>query len=302
VVVAIVVTYNPILADLFKLLSALKGQVQRTVLIDNGTLDAQSFDNSLVAALGVSTASRIERVFLGSNQGLASAQNTGIELARTFDPDQLIFFDQDSLPDGAMVSGLLKAYAELVSQGNSIGALGPRFSDPRRQDFSPFISIRGLRLIRHQCLNESKPIEVDYLIASGSMISMRTLEAVGVMRADLFIDYIDIEWGLRAREMGFKNFGVCAAKMNHPLGDTPIEIFGFSLPNHSPLRHYYMTRNALVLYKDKSLPLNWKIVDGYKLVLKIGFYCLFAKPRFAHLTNICRGLAHGLMGNTGRPS
>jgi len=120
------------------------------------------------------------------------------------------------------------------------------------------------------------------------------------MREDLFIDYVDIEWGLRARHQGFQSYGVCSAYMRHSLGDHPINFFGKNIPLHSPLRHYYHFRNAVLLYREAWVPLNWKLVDGWRLCLKYVFYSLFAKPRMAHWRMMTLGLWHGLKGKTGK--
>jgi rhamnosyltransferase len=137
-------------------------------------------------------------------------------------------------------------------------------------------------------------VEVDYLIASGILIRVSVLDKVGLMRSDFFIDYIDIEWGLRAKHFGFDSFGVCAAHMEHQLGDAPIHWFGRKIPMHSPLRHYYHVRNAILMYFDRRFPLNWKIVDGQRLVLKFGFYSLFGRPRLEHFKKMSKGIYHGI--------
>jgi rhamnosyltransferase len=148
-------------------------------------------------------------------------------------------------------------------------------------------------------VQEDDVVEVDYLIASGSLIPLATLNAVGAMAEDLFIDYVDIEWGLRARGLGFRSYGVCAARMEHNLGEAPIRILGHSVPLHSPLRHYYHFRNAVWLYLNGNMPLHWKCADGWRLVLKYGFYTLFARPRLAHVRMMSRGILDGLRGRLG---
>lgn len=120
------------------------------------------------------------------------------------------------------------------------------------------------------------------------------------MRDDFFIDYVDIEWGLRAKTLGFQSFGVCGAMMAHDLGDEPIEFFGKRYPLHSPLRHYYHFRNAVWMYRRGWLPIQWRLVDGWRLLLKLGFYTLFAKPRLQRLKMMTRGVVHGLIGRMGR--
>jgi rhamnosyltransferase len=122
--------------------------------------------------------------------------------------DYVILFDHDSLPAPDMVPRLVKAAEAKVAEGYKVGSLGPRYVDPRQSNPPPFILIRGLRLERRTCGSSDDIVEVDYLISSGCLIPMSTLREVGPMREDLFIDYIDIEWGLRAKAKGFQSFGV----------------------------------------------------------------------------------------------
>ncbi len=88
--------------------------------------------------------------------------------------------------------------------------------------------------------------------------------------------------------------------MEHSLGDEHVSFIGKQIPLHSPLRHYYLVRNGFWLYKQKGLPLNWKFVDGYRMLVRICFYTLFAKPRSKHFSMMMRGLFHGLRSRMGR--
>jgi rhamnosyltransferase len=292
---AIVVTYEPDLKALSALLNNLDGQVDIVMLIDNGSINAASLN-----CFGTLPESRRVTVqLLDKNIGLAEAQNIGIEFANRREATHIILFDQDSLPSRDMVLQLLSAEHFLLNQKKNVAAVGPCYIDERQENPPPFISIVGLQLLRHSCENREDPVEVDYLIASGSLIRTEVLRKTGLMRGDFFIDYIDIEWGLRAKRLGFRSFGVCSAKMNHSLGDAPIKWMGKNIPLHSPIRHYFHFRNAVRLYCEKGIPLNWKIVDGYKLFLKFFFYSIYATPRLNHLSNMLAGIRDGILGRSG---
>lgn len=56
----------------------------------------------------------------------------------------------------------------------------------------------------------------------------------------------------------------------------------------------------VLLYKEPWVPLNWKLVDGWRLCLKYVFYSLFAKPRMAHWRMMTLGVWHGLAGKAGK--
>ncbi|MCV5831057.1 hypothetical protein OFN28_30780, partial [Escherichia coli] len=50
-------------------------------------------------------------------------------------------------------------------------------------------------------------VDVDHLIASGSLIPVDVFEKIGGMDDSLFIDYVDVEWSLRARYQGLRCYG-----------------------------------------------------------------------------------------------
>jgi rhamnosyltransferase len=292
--VAVVVTFHPHLDKLHELLVALSAQVDFSVVVDNGSaVDVIEF-------VGNAGLKCVDGIALKGNQGIAAAQNIGIARGREIGADYVLLSDQDSVPHHSMVRELLSVAEKVQAMGNQLACVGPRYLDDRQQNPPPFIRVTGLKLERCSCPVEDSVVPVDYLIASGCLIPMSVLDRVGGMREDLFIDYVDIEWGLRARQRGFQSYGVCAAKMVHSLGDEPIEFMGKKLPLHSPLRHYYHFRNAVLLYKERWVPGNWKLVDGWRLLLKYVFYSIFAKPRMAHWRMMTIGVWHGLRGRTGK--
>jgi rhamnosyltransferase len=295
IVWAVVVSFNPRQEKLQILLDLLSPQVMGIVVVDNG-----SSNKELDRIPSRPTIRPLHLIRFTENRGIAAAQNAGISYARRHGPEFVILFDHDSAPDADMVARLIHVAKEKTSSGVKLAAVGPRYLDERQDNPPPFIAIDGFRIRRMTCKEPDSVVEVSYLIASGCLIPMRALDIVGDMREALFIDYVDIEWGLRAREMGFRSFGVCAAKMSHDLGDEPIRFMGRSIPLHSPLRHYYHFRNAVWLYRQDWLSWQWKLADGWRLLVKYGFYTLFAPPRHKHLQMMTKGVWHGLTGRLGR--
>lgn len=293
-IVAVVVTYHPKFETLGALLDSLKPQVNFIVVVDNGS------GEKLVGWLERYYSQSIHGIFLGTNTGVGVAHNTGIAWARQRGAECVALFDQDSLPAAGMIHRLAEVIQKKQAEGSKVAAVGPRYTDERQGNPPPFIQVRSIKLIRQSCSQPTSIVEVDYLISSGSLIPISTLATVGLMREDLFVDYVDIEWGLRARNKGFQSYGVCSAEMKHDLGERPISFFGKQIPLHSPLRHYYHFRNAVLLYQQRWLPINWKCVDGWKLFLKYVFYSIFAKPRLAHFRMMTLGVWHGLVGKSGK--
>lgn len=292
---AVVVSFHPDLSKLGRLLEVLASQCQQIIVVDNGSATCVT-DWLLLHSCPVP----YQVLLLGSNQGIAAAQNHGIRRAVCNESQYVILFDHDSCPAPGMVAELLAVLNTQQAAGHLVAGVGPRFQDARQKSHLPFIQRVGWRTLRHSCTGPEVAVPVDYLISSGCLIPAMALREVGLMEESLFIDYVDIEWGLRAQSKGYKSFGACRAHMEHDLGDTPIRLMGYNFPLHSPLRHYYMFRNAVWLYRQPFIGIRWRLLDSWQLLLKYGFYTLFAKPRFAHWWHMSKGVLHGLRGRMGR--
>ncbi len=286
---AVVVTFNPQLDALLRLLNALNPQVSAVVVVDNASGNRHEF----IQLCG-------HRILFESNRGLGSAHNAGIDYAKAAGATHVVLFDQDSEPLPDMVFQLFEVMASRLKAGYKVASVGPCYEDPRRAIPPPFLRIENGKLKRLVCDHADESPEVDYLISSGCLIPMEAVKACGGMNEALFVDYVDIEWGLRANALGWQSFGSCLAKMKHHLGDKPIEFLGRHYPSHSPLRHYYHFRNAMWLYRHSPVSRQWKLVDSRRLVLRFAFYALFAKPRLSHLSMMLQGLWHGAQGKLGK--
>lgn len=293
-VVAIIVTFQPDPVALSRLLNVLCEQAEHVLLVDNG-----SSPDLLGRALETVTVSPSEQILLGENKGVAAAQNVGLRRALALGARYAILFDQDSLPEPGMVARLVAVAEQIQRAGQRLASIGPRYVDVRQDNPPPFIRIRHGCVERCRCDRDTDVVEVDYLISSGCLISTDALRVVGMMQEALFIDYVDIDWCLRAKAAGYRSFGCCGARMTHQLGDVPIRFLGRDYPARSPLRHYYMMRNAMYLYRYSEHPLGWKFADGKRLMLRLMFYALLARPRSVHLKMMLRGLSDGWRKNMG---
>jgi rhamnosyltransferase len=294
-VFAVIVTFNPDLDVLDALVQRLLPQVGAALIVDNGsTVNVAAWH----AQRGYA---RVELRLVGENLGIAAAQNIGMGEARSRGVQYVLLSDQDSQPAPDMVFQLRKTIRQLTAEGVKVAAVGPRYLlDERRDEPPPFVRVRGLRVPRAVCRDSDSVVQVDYVIASGCLIPIEAVNAVGQMKEEMFIDYVDIEWGLRARRCGYRSYGVCAAAMTHSIGDSPITLLGKRYLVHSPLRHYYHFRNAAWLYKQKYVPLQWKLADGLRLATRYLFYTFFARPRLSHCRMMTIGLFDGVRSRLGR--
>lgn len=287
-VMAVVVTYRPDAGTLRRMLEALAPQVAAVCVVDNSDDCSNSLD---VAVTGLDA----HVMVLGRNLGIGHAQNIGIRWAAAQGASHVLLMDQDSVPAPTMVARLVAALAQCQSPAG----VGPRYRDPASGHVDPFVRIEGLRRRKIHCSPEGGIVEVDTLIASGCLIPISVLQAVGLMRTDLFIDYVDLEWGLRARKLGYRSYGVCAAEMEHSVGGVRIQVGSRRVPAHSPLRHYYQVRNTVLFLRESTAFLGWRILDVKRLLQMFALYSLARAPRLEHSRMMCLGLWHGLVGRTG---
>lgn len=293
-VVAIVVTYQPHLVELARLLDAIRHQVQRTIVIDNGSsINVNGF-------LADRNDPGIHCLCLDNNHGVAAAQNVGIAWAREQGASFVILFDQDSIPELGMVALLHRTYQRKTDEGFRVAAVGPRYVDDRNCARASFSRLSGMRILTEDCTIQKDAFLADFVISSGSLISLEALNHIGCMNEALFIDQIDIEWGLRAKSLGYQSFGVHNAVMTHSLGEAPLSFLGRKLLNHSPLRHYYIVRNAVWLISRSYTPFGWRLYFGRMILVRYLLYPLWVTPRFAYFNMMTKGLWHGLRDRLGK--
>lgn len=288
-IVAVVVTFQPDLDALGLQIKALRPQVARMVIVDNASpVDLAAWCQA--EALQVDAVLRMEQ-----NLGIGGAQNRGIDWARAQGASHVLLMDQDSVPDVDMVAQLLGA----LQMRPDAGAAGPLHADPRQPvAHSPFVCLEGLRFRRLPCAAGTVHV-VDHLIASGCLIPFTVLDRVGDMRADWFIDFVDVEWSLRARAADLVLLGVCSARMAHGLGGPPIVFMGRRFLAYPAWRHYFQVRNAVLLYREPFVPLRWALASAWRLLMKIGFNCIAGRSRWQHFKATVRGLWHGAWGKVG---
>ena len=140
----------------------------------------------------------------------------------------------------------------------------------------------------------------NYVISSGSLIPMDVIDDVGLMCEELFIDFIDTEWCLRARRKGYEIVAINKVRIDHYLGDYMVQFMGRSIPIHSPLRMYYYFRNGIYLYQLGEIDWCWRLVDAMRNLQLFLFYMLFVKNRSTYFKYSIKGYYHGLIKRMGK--
>lgn len=285
-VATVVVTFNPSLAGLEKLLHAVTSQVDDILVIDNGSANSEAVER-LSRSIAKAT-----YVPLGRNAGIGHAQNAGFHLARERGAAFVLTLDQDSVPSAGMVAALLATHAEAAG-GRPVAAVGPLLEDESTGLPLPFFSYADGRKTRITPSADGRVLDVDFLVSSGTLIAMPALERIGLMRAELFIAYVDVEFCLRARSAGLRVLACCSTSMAHNLGDRRLRIGRWMIPLHSPMRHFHLMRSGLYMQKLATVPAVWKRADRRQLARSFVLFSIAGLPRLQEISAMSRGILAG---------
>jgi len=285
---AVVVTFNPDVGALLKLLGQLNKETD-FVVVDNGSAKLGQLKES------VSVYSRCKTMFcLPENVGLAEALNIGLKEATTRNYKFAFLFDQDSSLCDLYVERMLSAFSDVaVLSVRKVAALGPRIINPqtKRQTKFKLFNRFFLRSDRFYC-GSKQHYQADFLITSGTFLVLSNLADIGLMKADYFIDNVDLEWCFRARSMGYDLVGTDQAVLYHAIGErsnNPLVRCGL-IAQHNPSRTYYSSRNRVHLYRAPYSPWGWKLRDRIRFFLKTCWLLLSSSERRQYWDNVSSGI------------
>ena len=308
-VVAVVVAYHPNPSQLAQLLAALAPQVAHTVCVDN--------TNGLPPATRQPDA-HTTHLQLGCNTGIAHAQNLGLAQARQLGATHVLLMDQDSQPPPDLVAQLLAGWryvehrqadtdhAGAPSPAGTqprLAAIGPLCRDEKTGRLMPLIQRQGWRIRRSvpdapQASLAS--IQVEYIPASGTLLSLAALDRVGPLQADYFIDRVDVQWCLRARQLGL---AVCvnpAVEMAHNQATRSVRLLGRTLYVGHDFRAYFHVRNSLAMALDARVPAFWRVDQLLKLPAYLALHIAVAQHGRWRMTGLmAAALRDALRGRMG---
>ncbi len=298
---ACITCFKASFASLTPLLTSLASQVDVIVLVDN----SPTFDPNLQSQ-ACSVHPHLVYLPLLNNPGTAGALNQAWALALAHGAQALVSFDQDSLPCQDAVLQLRQALSKTAQASPPWAALGPVWHDATSgQAMRILAPIKGWR--RHYVVAPdlsvpaTQPIEVDHLISSGSMTSAKAYQSIGPYNEALFLDYVDIEWCLRARALGWRLGVHASSRIQHSIGDHAIRVGTKMLAVHSPMRSYCLLRNHLLLWRQPSIPKMWLASDGLRVITRLCALLVLAPERIKRIQYLVRAIQHAMHNHAGNP-
>ena len=286
---ASVICYRASRADIEALVSVVAAETETVLVFDNSP-DASGNLPSIAQG-------NITSVAMSANRGTAGAMNEAWRRATAAGADHLITFDQDSRPPTGMVTALVGSLLRLQREGRKIGAIGPMKVDPRTG--RPLRLLRPVRWRKRYAPPEPGDVRVDHLITSGCLVPRTAFQEVGAANESLFLDYVDIDWSLRARRLGYELICDARVRMPHVIGDQVMPVGRWSVPLHDPRRNGLLVRNHLLLWRSPAMPVPWLLGDLRQVILKLAVHLIVAPRRRERLVCIGRGIAAGLSGRGG---
>ena len=244
------------------------------VFVDNNPYG----DNILVTPSFNTDDDRLRWVCNGNRGGVAGGFNRGIIEAMEAGAGFITLLDQDSSLD----SQSLQYLREPLEQNPRTRLLvGPRIWDQRRAEWH-------------------KPSKKDWqgyrqkrmLISSGTTFATRDWALLGPMDEELFIDFVDHAWCFRAQIAGFVLLehpqAVLEQQFGAPHPHTLCRMLGMEL--YSPTRHYYSLRNLRWLARQWWIPLDIRIKEVIKMLLKPWLWLICEPQRYQNLKAVVSAL------------
>lgn len=288
-VIAVVPTFRPG-EDVAGRLSDLRGQVDRVIVVDDGSGTAADAVLERIAQ-GGATVLRLER-----NSGIAVALNRGVERALDDGADYVLNVDQDTdLPPDYVATAL-----EVFVHANPVTRIGVVCVD----------AVNGAPALPTWTSPEGFGL-VPEAIQTGFVISRECLETAGLFDERLVIDTVDTEYCLRVRDAGFRIAVATGTNIGHSIGRRA-ELRPFGVPvrhasgrvatyqYHSPFRRYYIARNNidLMLRNVRRRP-RW-VLTVLKREMRGMIVSMVSGPqRIAQVLAITTGTIHGLTRRRG---
>ena len=205
----------------------------------------------------------------GDNMGLAYSYNRSVELAEQEGATHIMTMDQDSL-------------------------------------FIGFSHFRG-KLFKYPDAMICPPINaqidadknVSHAAQSGCIFPISMIKQIGGFREDFFIGMVDVEMQLRAQEAGYRIIQIEGCSLIHHIGsERKVSLLGhsFAVSDYSPLRHYYDSRNRILMWKE--FPHDYSFQGKVKHLLGrlkvMGRILLFEDNKLPKSFAILRGTWNGL--------
>ena len=279
---AVFVSYNPEKTFVDNI-NQLIDQVSEVLIIDNN-----SSRDSKLWFKELDKHPKIKIIYNESNLGIATALNQGVSYAIKSSYEWLVTFDQDTPISDGFIDSLFVCYDSVLSK-QDVAIIAPMYIiDLPTND----------HLVNTNCYRYVKST-----LTSGSLMKISAVKNIGLFDEDLFIDWVDHEYCMKARAAKYTIVQSTHTFLTHAPGDLQQHIL-FNLrvhtSNHSTLRRYYMYRNRVICYKryfvfDPAF-IFYDFLVGLNELIKMIF---FEEKKVSKTLMVLTGIKDGIFNKTG---
>ncbi len=264
-IAGVVTLYHPDI-EVKKNMESYLSQVEKLYVIDN----TENIENREILPVN----DKIVYLPNRENLGVSKALNMGAEMARKDGFDWLLTMDQDSCFEEDQLVLLIQYLEE--HPNDKIGLVSP-WHNTKSGAIKPDIDVE----------------EVMEVMTSGNIINLDAHQEIGGFKEWLFIDSIDIEYGMNLNKHHYKVIRLNSIELEHELGDIKIKhVLGRNLvcSNHNYIRRYYIVRNinyVYSMYHDDFKEYCEFIRNGLKGAFRN--VLVFEKDKYRKIRNMYRG-------------
>jgi rhamnosyltransferase len=266
---AIVVLFNPTKKDLRNILDYVY-KVDRTLIIDNS--ESNHFDE-LCSFIKIDNRDVMYK-HNKKNLGLSKTMNDGIKYLQSLGCKWVLTMDHDS----NFKTNIIDVYKNYIESNNTrkVAVLAPLFDYDRHKE-RPYEGFKN----------------VNWKMMSGNFLNTNVFLKLNGFKEIFFVDGLDMEYCLHAKEKGYKVIECGQAILKHKPAETrSIQVYGktiFKYGYASPLRYYYQAKSLTwICIKYRNFEIF--MIYLYKL-FKILF--LFDK-KLLFLSNYVKGTKEGI--------
>jgi rhamnosyltransferase len=286
-----------ILGDHLRALSAQSRVIDEMIVVDNASTDG-------TATSVLHDFPSITLVPMRENVGVGGGYAAGLEYALRKGHHWFWLFDQDSVPAANALEELLGALRTLHEAGSSIGILACLPVDPQTGREYPGEVWRNRLVVVGPQQAKQEVYFVDSVVSSGSLVCRRAVEAGGLPRRDFFMDFVDHEYNLRLRRLGYQVAVVRKSLLYHRLGRPALVKRWLARPrlrNYQPdWRHYYMSRNeTYTVWHLFGTSISRLFLLG-RLLRRVAGLVVFDQNRWAKVRMVIVGFRDGVEKNLGK--
>ena len=251
-------------ADTARCLASLRESRFRPALIlvyDNGSADGS-------AARLKTEFPEIELVLGGENRGFSEGNNRAAKQLLDAGMDYVWVLNNDTQVE----PGCLGALVRVLEEDPGVGAASAKiwFMDERRifgyagAAFHRWTFNSGFRGLREEDVGQYDAAE-DVEILSGCCMLIRAeiLRKIGLFNRAFFAYAEDVDWSLRAREMGLRLRYEPRAVLLHKMFGASRNHGDFQAPKSSPRVEFLLARNRFILVRLHTNP--WSLRRGFAL-------------------------------------